>query len=204
MNQQLLSLAIWLPILGAVPVFWAGSDRRDLVRWLALAVAVAGFLVTIPALHGLRSQARRHAVRRAGALDTALQRAVLPWRGRHFHALHPAQCLHYPDGGAGGWEVIEEKQAQYMGAFLVMSGLMNGIFSALDGVLFYVFFEASLIPMYIIIGVWGGPNRVYAAIKFFLYTLLGSLLMLVAPALAVPRVARQLQRSSTGTSCRSA
>ena len=79
-----------------------------------------------------------------------------------------------------GWEVIEQKQAQYMGAFLVMSGLMNGIFSALDGVLFYVFFEASLIPMYIIIGVWGGQNRVYAAIKFFLYTLLGSLLMLVA------------------------
>jgi hypothetical protein len=67
-----------------------------------------------------------------------------------------------------------------MGAFLAMSGLMNGIFSALDGVLFYVFFEATLIPMYIIIGVWGGPNRVYAAFKFFLYTLLGSLLMLVA------------------------
>jgi NADH:ubiquinone oxidoreductase subunit 4 (subunit M) len=79
-----------------------------------------------------------------------------------------------------GWEVIENKVAQYMAAFLIMSGLMNGIFSALDGVLFYVFFEASLIPMYIIIGVWGGANRVYAAIKFFLYTLLGSLLMLVA------------------------
>jgi NADH-quinone oxidoreductase subunit M len=79
-----------------------------------------------------------------------------------------------------GWQVIEEKTAQYMGAFLIMSGLMNGIFSALDGVLFYVFFEASLIPMYLIIGVWGGPNRVYAAFKFFLYTLLGSLLMLVS------------------------
>jgi NADH-quinone oxidoreductase subunit M len=76
--------------------------------------------------------------------------------------------------------VIATKQAQYMAAFLIMSGLMNGIFSALDGVLFYVFFEASLIPMYLIIGVWGGPNRVYAAVKFFLYTLLGSLLMLVA------------------------
>jgi NADH-quinone oxidoreductase subunit M len=79
-----------------------------------------------------------------------------------------------------GWEVIEEKVAQYMAAFLIMSGLMNGIFSALDAVLFYVFFEASLIPMYLIIGIWGGPNRVYAAFKFFLYTLLGSLLMLVA------------------------
>jgi NADH-quinone oxidoreductase subunit M len=79
-----------------------------------------------------------------------------------------------------GWKVIGEKVAQYMAAFLIMSGLMNGIFSALDAVLFYVFFEASLIPMYIIIGAWGGPNRVYAAFKFFLYTLLGSLLMLVA------------------------
>ena len=79
-----------------------------------------------------------------------------------------------------GWEVIKEKVAQYLAAFLIMSGLINGIFSALDGVLFYVFFEASLIPLFIIIGVWGGANRVYAAIKFFLYTLAGSLLMLVA------------------------
>ena len=81
---------------------------------------------------------------------------------------------------AAGWEVIKTKVAQYMAAFLIMSGLMNGIFTALDGILFYVFFEASLIPLYLIIGVWGGPNRVYAAIKFFLYTLLGSLLFLVA------------------------
>ena len=79
-----------------------------------------------------------------------------------------------------GWVVIEKKVAQYMASFLIMSGLINGVFAALDGVLFYVFFEAMLIPMYLIIGVWGGPNRVYAAIKFFLYTLLGSLLMLVA------------------------
>ena len=78
------------------------------------------------------------------------------------------------------WEVIQTRVAQYMAAFLILSGLINGVFSALDGILFYVFFEAMLIPMYLIIGVWGGPNRVYAAIKFFLYTLLGSLLMLVA------------------------
>ena len=79
-----------------------------------------------------------------------------------------------------GWEVIEDRPHQYYGAFLILSGLMIGVFSALDGMLFYVFFEATLIPMYIIIGVWGGPRRVYAAFKFFLYTLLGSLLMLVA------------------------
>ncbi|MDH4290456.1 MAG: NADH-quinone oxidoreductase subunit M, partial [Aquincola sp.] len=78
------------------------------------------------------------------------------------------------------WEVITERVHQYMGAFLILSGLMVGVFSALDGLLFYVFFEATLIPMYIIIGMWGGPRRVYAAFKFFLYTLLGSLLMLVA------------------------
>ena len=79
-----------------------------------------------------------------------------------------------------GWEVITERVAQYLAAFLILSGIMVGVFSTADGMLFYVFFEATLIPMYIIIGVWGGPNRVYAAFKFFLYTLMGSLLMLVA------------------------
>ena len=180
MNQQLLSLAIWVPILGALPVFWAGSDRRCLVRWLALAVAIAGFLVTIPLYTGFDPK-----------LPGMQFVELAPWIPRF-----NVQYFLGVDGISmpfillnsfitvmvvlAGWDVIEEKQAQYMGAFLVMSGLMNGIFSALDGVLFYVFFEASLIPMYIIIGVWGGPNRVYAAIKFFLYTLLGSLLMLVA------------------------
>ena len=180
MNASLLSLAIWVPILGALPVFWAGSDRRCLVRWLALAVAVAGFLVTIPLYTGFDPK--------LAGMQFVEQ---LPWIPRF-----NVQYYLGVDGISmpfillnafitvmvvlAGWDVIEEKQAQYMGAFLVMSGLMNGIFSALDGVLFYVFFEASLIPMYIIIGVWGGPNRVYAAIKFFLYTLLGSLLMLVA------------------------
>ncbi len=180
MNTQLLSLAIWLPILGALPVFWIGSERRSLVRWLSLAVAVAGFLVTIPLYTGFDpAQAGMQFVEQ------------MPWITRF-----NVQYLLGVDGISmpfillnslvtvlvvlAGWEVIEDKQAQYMGAFLIMSGLMNGIFSALDGVLFYVFFEASLIPMYIIIGAWGGPNRVYAAFKFFLYTLLGSLLMLVA------------------------
>jgi NADH-quinone oxidoreductase subunit M len=180
MNTQLLSLAIWLPILGAIPVFWIGSERRTLVRWLSLAVAVAGFLVTIPLYTGFDpAQAGMQFVEQ------------MPWITRF-----NVQYMLGVDGISmpfillnslvtvlvvlAGWEVIEDKQAQYMGAFLIMSGLMNGIFSALDGVLFYVFFEASLIPMYIIIGAWGGPNRVYAAFKFFLYTLLGSLLMLVA------------------------
>lgn len=177
----LLSLAIWLPIVGGLLVLATGSDRNaGLARPLALVVAVAGFLVTIPLYTGFDSG------------TSAMQFEELrPWIQRF--------NINYQLGVDGisvlfillnsfitplvvlaGWKVIEEKVAQYMAAFLIMSGLMNGIFSALDAVLFYVFFEASLIPMYIIIGVWGGPNRVYAAFKFFLYTLLGSLLMLVA------------------------
>ncbi|MDD3807961.1 MAG: NADH-quinone oxidoreductase subunit M, partial [Candidatus Marinimicrobia bacterium] len=180
MNAYLLSLAIWVPILGAIPVLLLGSERRFLVRWLSLAVAIAGLLVTIP-------------------LYTGFDPAVVGMQFVEQAPWVPRFNLQYLLGVDGismpfillnsfitimvvlaGWEVIATKQAQYMAAFLIMSGLTNGIFSALDGVLFYVFFEASLIPMYLIIGVLGGPNRVYAAVKFFLYTLLGSLLMLVA------------------------
>lgn len=180
MKANFLSLAIWVPILGAIPVLLLGSGRRFLVRWLALVVALAGFAVTLPLYTGFDStQAGMQFVEQ------------LPWIPRF-----NLQYLLGVDGISmpfillnsfitimvvlAGWRVIEKKQAQYMGAFLIMSGLTNGVFSALDGILFYVFFEASLIPMYLIIGVWGGPKRVYAAIKFFLYTLLGSLLMLVA------------------------
>jgi NADH-quinone oxidoreductase subunit M len=180
MNTQLLSLAIWLPILGALPVFWIGSERRTLVRWLSLAVAVAGFLVTIPLYTGFDpAQAGMQFVEQAPWITRFNVQYLLGVDGisMPFILLNSLVTVLVV---LAGWEVIEDKQAQYMGAFLIMSGLMNGIFSALDGVLFYVFFEASLIPMYIIIGAWGGPNRVYAAFKFFLYTLLGSLLMLVA------------------------
>jgi NADH-quinone oxidoreductase subunit M len=180
MNTQLLSLAIWLPILGALPVFWIGSERRTLVRWLSLAVAVAGFLVTIPLYTGFdAAQAGMQFVEQSPWITRFNVQYLLGVDGisMPFILLNSLVTVLVV---LAGWEVIEDKQAQYMGAFLIMSGLMNGIFSALDGVLFYVFFEASLIPMYIIIGAWGGPNRVYAAFKFFLYTLLGSLLMLVA------------------------
>ncbi len=177
----LLSIAIWLPIAGGLLALATGADRNaGLARLIALVAAVAGFLVTLPLYLGF------------DATTSDMQfTELLPWI--------PRFNINYQLGVDGisvlfillnsfitplvvlaGWKVIEEKAAQYMAAFLIMSGLMNGIFSALDAVLFYVFFEASLIPMYIIIGVWGGPNRVYAAFKFFLYTLLGSLLMLVA------------------------
>ncbi len=179
-SSHLLSLAIWVPILGAIPVLALGSERRDAVRWLAAAVAFVGFLVTIPLFTQFdNSQAGMQFVEQA--------RWIPRFNVEYFLGVDGISVLFVVLNAfitvlvvLAGWEVIEEKQAQYMGAFLIMSGLMNGIFSALDGVLFYVFFEASLIPMYLIIGVWGGPNRVYAAVKFFLYTLLGSLLMLVA------------------------
>jgi len=176
-----LSLAIWVPILGGLLVLATGSDRNaPLARFLAMLVAIAGFLVTLP----LYSQ--------FDASTSAMQFVeILPWIPRfniRYHLGVDGISVLFILLNAfitimvviAGWQVIREKVAQYMAAFLIMSGLMNGIFSALDAVLFYTFFEASLIPLYLVIGIWGGANRVYAAIKFFLYTLLGSLLMLIA------------------------
>jgi NADH-quinone oxidoreductase subunit M len=177
----LLSVSIWLPIaFGAVLLALGRDDKPQVVRWLALVGAIASFLVTIPLITGFDTG------------SAALQfQENLTWITRFNVRYHLGV-----DGISvwfvlltsfitiivvmGGWEVITERVAQYMGAFLILSGLMVGVFSAADGLLFYVFFEATLIPMYIIIGVWGGPRRVYAAFKFFLYTLAGSLLMLVA------------------------
>ena len=180
MSSHLLSLSIWVPILGALLVFAVGSERRNAARWTALAVALAGFLVTLPIYAGFD-------VKQAGMQLVEQAPWVAPFRIQYLLGVDGISMPFILLNSfvtivvvLAGWDVIEEKQAQYMGAFLIMSGLMNGIFAALDAVLFYVFFEASLIPMYLIIGVWGGPNRVYAAFKFFLYTLLGSLLMLVA------------------------
>ena len=177
----LLSLAIWLPIVGGLLVLATGSDRNaGLARLLALAVAVAGFLVTLPLYAGFDAG--------TSAMQFGELREWIPRFNVHYRLGVDGISVLFillnsfitPLVVLAGWKVIEEKVAQYMAAFLIMSGLMNGIFAALDAMLFYVFFEASLIPMYLIIGVWGGPNRVYAAFKFFLYTLLGSLLMLVA------------------------
>ncbi len=182
---MLLSLSIWIPIATGVLILVAGGtsggDRSaHLQRSLALGGAIFGFLVTLPLFTGFDLQ------------NPGMQFVQnIPWITR-FH-------INYHLGVDGisvlfillnsfitvlvvisGWSVIETKVGQYYAAFLILSGLLNGVFAALDAVLFYVFFEATLIPMFIIIGVWGGPNRVYAAVKFFLYTLFGSLLMLIA------------------------
>ncbi len=177
----LLSLAIWVPIIGGLLVLATGSDRNaPLARMLALAVAVAGFVVTIPLYTGFDVG--------TSAMQFVELQSWVPRFNINYHlGVDGISVLFVLLNAfitiivvAAGWQVIQTKVAQYMGAFLIMSGLMNGIFCALDAVLFYVFFEASLIPLYLIIGIWGGANRVYAAIKFFLYTLFGSLLMLIA------------------------
>ncbi|WP_291995171.1 NADH-quinone oxidoreductase subunit M [Candidatus Accumulibacter sp. ACC003] len=180
-GTPLLSLAIWVPILAGFVVLATGSDRNaPLARMLALSGAVAGLLVAIPLYTGFDVH------------TPAMQFVEL-------HSWIPRFNVNYHLGVDGismpfvllnsfititvilaGWQVIGSRVAQYNAGFLIMSGLLNGIFSALDGVLFYVFFESSLIPLYLIIGIWGGANRVYAAFKFFLFTLMGSLLFLLA------------------------
>ena len=180
-NLPLLSLAIWVPILAGIAVLATGSDRNaPAARLIALIGAVLGFAVTLP-------------------LYVYFEPAVSGFQFEQRVSWIESFSVYYHLGIDGislllillnsfttvlviiaGWTVIQERVAQYMASFLFLSGVMNGVFSALDALLFYVFFEATLIPMFIIIGVWGGPNRVYAAVKFFLYTLGGSLLSLVA------------------------
>ena len=177
----LLSLAIWMPIVFGVILLAFGRDSQaGAVRWLALVGAIASLLVTLPLISGFQ-------------LGTSEMQFVeqFSWIERfnvHYHLgvdgislwLVPLTAFINVVVVIAGWEVITRKVNQYMAAFLILSGLMIGVFCALDGILFYVFFEATLIPMYLIIGIWGGPNKIYAAFKFFLYTLLGSLLMLIA------------------------
>ena len=180
-TYPLLSFAIWTPIVAGALVLATGGDRNaPLARMLALIGALAGLLVTIPLWTGFDAA-------NAGMQFVELRNWIPRFNINYHLGVDGISMLFVVLNSfitvivvAAGWEVIETKVAQYNAAFLIMSGLMNGIFTSLDGVLFYVFFEASLIPLYLIIGVWGGPNRVYAALKFFLYTLFGSLLFLVA------------------------
>jgi NADH-quinone oxidoreductase subunit M len=180
-SVSFLSAAIWIPILTGAFLLAFGKDRNAaVVRTVALVGALVGLLATIPLYT------------RFDASSAEMQFVEkMPWIDRfgvNYHLGIDGISLWLVMLTAfitvivvvAGWQVIEERIAAYMASFLILSGLMIGVFSALDGLLFYVFFEATLIPMYVIIGIWGGPNRVYAAFKFFLYTLLGSLLTLVA------------------------
>jgi NADH-quinone oxidoreductase subunit M len=177
----LLSLAIWCPIAFGLFVLAFGRDENPaLVRSVSLIGSIVSFLVTLPlvsqfdkAAHGMQFVEKTSWIERFNVNYYLGIDGISVW----FVLLTAFITIIVV---IAGWEVIEKRVAQYMGAFLILSGLMIGVFCALDGLLFYVFFEATLIPMFIIIGVWGGQNRVYAAIKFFLYTLLGSLLTLIA------------------------
>ena len=177
----LLSLAIWTPIVfGVVVLAFGKQEQAKLVRWIALIGALLGLLVTVPLYTGFELG--------TSAMQFVEKAAWIPRFGIQYYLgvdgisfwFVPLTAFITVIVVLASWESITERVNQYMGAFLILSGLMIGVFSSLDGMLFYVFFEATLIPMYLIIGIWGGPNRIYAAFKFFLYTLLGSLLTLVA------------------------
>jgi NADH-quinone oxidoreductase subunit M len=177
----LLSLAIWTPILFGVILLAFGRDEHaKVVRWIALIGSIVSVAVTLPLYSGFDTS--------TAALQFVEKSMWIERFNVFYHVGVDGLSLWFVLLTAfitvivviAGWEVITERVNQYMGAFLILSGLMIGVFSAVDGMLFYVFFEATLIPMYLIIGIWGGPNKIYAAFKFFLYTLLGSLLMLVA------------------------
>ena len=177
----LLSLAIWTPIVFGVVLLALGrDDQAGAVRWVALIGALAGFLVTLPLYAGFQlGTAEMQFVEHSVWIERFNVNYHLGLDGISFWFVLLTAFINVVVVIAG-WEVITQKVNQYMASFLILSGLMIGVFSALDGLLFYVFFEATLIPMYLIIGIWGGPNKIYAAFKFFLYTLLGSLLTLVA------------------------
>ncbi|MEQ1880171.1 MAG: NADH-quinone oxidoreductase subunit M [Burkholderiales bacterium] len=179
--SALLSIVIWLPIVAGLVVLCTGGDRNaSAARWLSLLGALAGFLVALPLYWGFDPQ-----------LPDMQFVENIPWIESYNINYHLGidgislllillNCFTTVLVVLAGWKVIESRVSQYMAALLMLSGIMNGVFCALDAALFYVFFEATLIPMFLIIGIWGGPNRVYAALKFFLYTLMGSLLTLVA------------------------
>ncbi|AQV93373.1 NADH-quinone oxidoreductase subunit M [Cupriavidus necator] len=178
---MVLSFSIWLPVFFGLLILAFGSDRSPgFVRWMSLFGSIASFVVTLPLVfHFDRGSAAMQFVEKANWIERFNIHYLLGVDGisMWFVVLTAFITVIVV---ISAWEVITERVAEYMASFLILSGLMVGVFCTLDGMLFYVFFEATLIPMYIIIGVWGGPNRVYAAFKFFLYTLAGSLLTLIA------------------------
>jgi len=174
----LLSLLIWVPIVGAAAVLALG-ERANTARWLALAVSLVTLVISIPLLTGYDAS--------AGTMQFVESHVWIGAIQANYHlgadgisvALIALTTFVTVLVILGAWDAVHDKVGQYLAAFLVLEGLMIGVFCALDALLFYVFFEGMLIPMFIIIGVWGGPRRVYATLKFFLYTFFGSIFMLI-------------------------
>lgn len=177
----LLSFSIWTPIVFGIILLAVGrDDKAQSVRWLALLGSIVSFLVTIPLY--IRFSSDTSAMQFVEKISWIERFNVSYYIGVDGISLWFVLLTAFINVIVviASWESISERVNQYMASFLILSGLMIGVFTALDGLLFYVFFEATLIPMYLIIGIWGGPKKIYAAFKFFLYTLLGSLLMLLA------------------------
>ncbi|KAF1691667.1 NADH-quinone oxidoreductase subunit M [Pseudoxanthomonas koreensis] len=179
-NTHLLSVLIWLPVIGGALILALGNARAQAARWASVIVALATFLWSLRLLTGFDYS--------NPGMQFVEQHAWIPAYGIHYNlgvdgiaiALILLTTLVGLLALIGAWGVVNKRVHQYVASFLILQGVTVGIFAATDAILFYVFFEAMLIPMFLIIGVWGGPRRIYAAMKFFLYTFLGSVLMLVA------------------------
>ena len=177
---DILSLLIWLPIGGGLALLVLGDANARLARWLALLVALATFVLCLPLWQGFdTATASFQYVERLSWINQLHADYYLGVDGISLPLIMLTAFMTVPVIIAG-WSVVEKRPAQYYATFLILEGLMIGVFCALDALLFYFFWEAMLIPMFLIIGIWGGPRRVYATLKFFLYTFLGSVLMLVA------------------------
>jgi NADH-quinone oxidoreductase subunit M len=176
----LLSVVIWLPIVGGLVTLALGEQRVRQARWAALVSSVLTLAACVRLYAGFANgTAKFQFIERASWIPALNSQYYLGVDGISLPLILLTAFMTVPVIIAG-WSVIEKRPAQYYAAFLIMEGLMIGVFASLDALLFYFFWEAMLIPMFIIIGVWGGPRRVYATLKFFLYTFLGSVLMLVA------------------------
>ncbi len=178
-HWPLLSLLIWLPILGGVLSLMVGNKRPELARWVSLAFAIVTLVLTVPLFTGFDMH--------TAAMQFVEDRAWIPAYDIRYHL--GVDGLSVPLIGlttlvgvlvlVGAWGSVQKRVAQYFACLMFLEGVMIGVFCALDSMLFYVFFEAMLIPMFVVIGVWGGPRRIYASLKFFLYTFLGSVFMLI-------------------------
>ncbi len=180
MENSLLSLLIWLPIIGGVLVVMVGNERANTARWLSVAISIIVFVISLSLWTGFDSST--HLMQFVEKSSWISQFNINYHIGIDGISMPLIILTTFSTVLVivAGWEVITRRTAHYMAAFLMMEGLIIGVFSALDAILFYAFWEASLIPMLLIIGIWGGDNRVYAAVKFFLYTFLGSVFMLVS------------------------
>ncbi len=179
-SWPLLSIVIWLPIAGAVAVLALGSERAALGKQVALAVSVLTFVLSVPLYTGFDTTiAGLQFIERVPWIERFQAYYYLGVDGISLPLVLLTTFL-TPIVVIAGWQVIKLRPAQYFASFLLLEGLMIGVFAAADALLFYIFWEAMLVPMFIIIGIWGGPRRVYATVKFFLYTFLGSVFMLVA------------------------